>query len=151
MVCVWVHGLKSPLLSWSSLLPLPHFPLTSTSRSLLVIMSEHDDSKVPTVEGAADANARQKALAHLANDEEAMRASYGKASLKAIVNDRYAFGCSLFAAMGGLLFGIDQGLVSVILVMPKFLERFHQIDGTKDVSAGFHKGESENLAAAMAD
>lgn len=104
-------------------------------------MSEHDDPKVPAVDGVPDANDRQRSLAHLANDQEAMRASYGKPSLKAIINDRYAFGCSLFAAMGGLLFGIDQGLVSVILVMPRFLERFHQIDGTQDVSAGFNKGE----------
>lgn len=34
----------------------------------------------------------------------------------------------------------DQGLLSVILVMPSFLTRFREIDATKTHNAGFYKG-----------
>ncbi|KAI9716724.1 MAG: hypothetical protein M1828_007586 [Chrysothrix sp. TS-e1954] len=44
-----------------------------------------------------------------------------------------------YGPTGGLLFGYDQGVVSVILVMPQFLERFGRIaDGAHN--SGFWKG-----------
>lgn len=46
----------------------------------------------------------------------------------------------MFAAIGGLLFGYDQGVVSVILVEPQFTSRFVRIDPKTSSSAGFWKG-----------
>ena len=43
--------------------------------------------------------------------------------------------CAAFAALSGLLFGYDQGVVSVILVEPQFLAVFPLID-----QGGFWKG-----------
>lgn len=41
--------------------------------------------------------------------------------------------------MGGLLFGYDQGVISVTLTMDDFLERFHQI-APGSSGASFNKG-----------
>ena len=38
------------------------------------------------------------------------------------------------------MFGFDQGLMSIILVMPKFLTDFPEIDSAASSSAGFNKG-----------
>lgn len=42
--------------------------------------------------------------------------------------------------MGGLLFGFDQGLVSIVLVMPRFLQDFPMIDESVTGAAGLYKG-----------
>jgi hypothetical protein len=35
--------------------------------------------------------------------------------------------CAAFSAIGGILFGYDQGVISVTLVMDHFLERFPEV------------------------
>ncbi|KAI9810837.1 MAG: hypothetical protein M1827_006044 [Pycnora praestabilis] len=67
------------------------------------------------------------------------RETYGPAGLKGLWASRYVALCALFSALGGLLFGYDQGVVSVILVMPQFLDRFTQVSATAS-GAGFYKG-----------
>ncbi|KAJ4384705.1 hypothetical protein N0V86_000306 [Didymella sp. IMI 355093] len=47
--------------------------------------------------------------------------------------------CATFATIGGLLFGYDQGVVSVTLVMDQFLETFPRVSETAS-GAGFWKG-----------
>lgn len=39
-----------------------------------------------------------------------------------------------------LLFGFDQGLVSIVLVMPQFLSTFPQMNPSLTSSAGFNQG-----------
>lgn len=56
-----------------------------------------------------------------------------------IFSSRYVFVCALFATMGGLLFGYDQGVVSITLVMPQFLDDFPEVSPTAS-GAGFLKG-----------
>lgn len=42
--------------------------------------------------------------------------------------------------MGGLLFGFDQGILSIVLTMPQFLGQFPDIDVNVSSSAAFNKG-----------
>lgn len=67
------------------------------------------------------------------------RKTYTKQGFMGIFSSRYVFVCALFATMGGLLFGYDQGVVSITLVMPQFLEEFPQVSPTAS-GAGFLKG-----------
>ncbi|KFZ06648.1 hypothetical protein V501_07211 [Pseudogymnoascus sp. VKM F-4519 (FW-2642)] len=64
---------------------------------------------------------------------------YGLSGFRGIFASRYVALCAAFAAIGGLLFGYDQGVVSIILVMPQFLERFPEVSETA-AGAGFYKG-----------
>ncbi|TKA82105.1 hypothetical protein B0A55_01802 [Friedmanniomyces simplex] len=77
-----------------------------------------------------------------------LRATYGddhiaepycNPGFNGIFASRYVVLCAAFAALGGLLFGYDQGVVSVILVEPQFLQRFGRIAGGVP-HAGFWKG-----------
>lgn len=54
--------------------------------------------------------------------------------IKDLMASKIVIACAAAACIGGLLFGFDQGLVSIILVMPRFLDQFPEING------GFHKG-----------
>lgn len=67
------------------------------------------------------------------------REPYGPAGLKGITISSYAALCAAFAALGGMVFGYDQGVVSVVLVMPQFLSRFTRVSETAS-GAGFWKG-----------
>ncbi|KAF7563401.1 hypothetical protein G7046_g740 [Stylonectria norvegica] len=64
---------------------------------------------------------------------------YGPAGFRGIFVSRYVAICASFSALGGLLFGYDQGVISVILVMDKFLERFPEVSASAS-GAGFYKG-----------
>jgi hypothetical protein len=44
------------------------------------------------------------------------------------------------ACIGGLLFGFDQGMLSIVLVMPRFNNDFPQINDELDSSAGWNRG-----------
>ena len=59
--------------------------------------------------------------------------------VRGLIATPYVTLCAFFTAIGGLLFGYDQGVVSVILVMPQFLQRVGRIDDAVPGS-GFWKG-----------
>ncbi|KAM4062701.1 major facilitator superfamily protein [Hirsutella rhossiliensis] len=64
---------------------------------------------------------------------------YGPPGFKGIAASRYVALCASFSAIGGLLFGYDQGVISVILVMDEFLGRFPEVSESAS-GAGFYKG-----------
>ncbi|KAB8343146.1 hypothetical protein FH972_022737 [Carpinus fangiana] len=67
------------------------------------------------------------------------RQTYGPTGIKGLLASPYVAACAAFSALGGLLFGYDQGVVSVILVMPQFLDRIDRVaDGAS--GSGFWKG-----------
>ncbi|KAH8646356.1 general substrate transporter [Xylariales sp. PMI_506] len=65
--------------------------------------------------------------------------SYGPSGFRGVFASSYVAMCAAFATIGGLLFGYDQGVISVILVMEHFLERFPEVSSTYSGS-GFYKG-----------
>ena len=67
------------------------------------------------------------------------RQVYVKVGLQGLFSSYYVVLCASFSAIGGMLFGIDQGIVSVILVMPQFLDQFPRVSATAS-GAGFWKG-----------
>ncbi|KAL8860522.1 MAG: hypothetical protein Q9178_003182 [Gyalolechia marmorata] len=68
-----------------------------------------------------------------------LREPYGPTGFKGVFISYYATLCAAFAAIGGMVFGYDQGVVSVVLVMPQFLARFTRVSATAS-GAGFYKG-----------
>ncbi len=67
------------------------------------------------------------------------RDTYGPPGFRGVFTNYYATLCAAFAAIGGMIFGYDQGVVSVILVMPQFLAQFTRVSDTAS-GAGFWKG-----------
>ena len=68
------------------------------------------------------------------------RALTSFAALGAFFSSPYMILCSAASGIGGLLFGIDQGLISIILGMSQFLEQFPETDATKTSNAAFNQG-----------
>lgn len=64
---------------------------------------------------------------------------YVKPGFMGMFQSRYVTYCALVVRLGGFLFGYDQGVVSIILVMPQFLDRFERVDDAAS-GAGFWKG-----------
>ncbi|CAH0047574.1 unnamed protein product [Clonostachys solani] len=64
---------------------------------------------------------------------------YGPAGFRGLFSSPYVAMCAAFAAIGGLLFGYDQGVISVTLVMDHFLNRFPEVSDHAP-GAGFKKG-----------
>ncbi|KAJ4259549.1 hypothetical protein NW762_007478 [Fusarium torreyae] len=64
---------------------------------------------------------------------------YGPPGFRGLFASPYVAACSAFAAIGGLLFGYDQGVISVTLVMEEFLQRFPEVSDDAP-GAGFKKG-----------
>lgn len=60
------------------------------------------------------------------------------------LRDMFGSGLVVAAAFstctGGLLFGFDQGILSIVLTMPQFLEQFPDININVSSSAAFNKG-----------
>ncbi|KAH8883331.1 general substrate transporter [Thozetella sp. PMI_491] len=64
---------------------------------------------------------------------------YGPKGFKGVFASRYVAMCAAFSAIGGMLFGYDQGVISVTLTMEHFLNRFPEVSDTAP-GAGFAKG-----------
>ncbi|KAH9235828.1 hypothetical protein K456DRAFT_1748443 [Colletotrichum gloeosporioides 23] len=65
--------------------------------------------------------------------------SYGPPGFKGVFASRFVTYCAAFAALGGFMFGYDQGVISVTLVMSEFLDRFPEVSDDA-AGSGFKKG-----------
>lgn len=100
-----------------------------------------DDTPDPIKAHHNDASVDAELIKRLANDPESMANAYGAVgTLKAVLENPYVVVCSLFASLSGFLFGCDQGLVSVTLVMPRFLQQFPETDEAVSSNSGLYKG-----------
>ena len=50
--------------------------------------------------------------------------SYGPSGLAGLRHNQYALWCAVFASIGGLTFGYDQGVIANVLVMKDFMARW---------------------------
>lgn len=78
-------------------------------------------------------------FSHHANDIASDREPYGPPGLRGLAANPFVVLCAACSTLGGLLFGYDQGVVSVILVMDQFLTEFPRID-EGNPGSGFAKG-----------
>ena len=94
----------------------------------------------PTNDSAGNENTKtpdDSIFIHHANAVWENRDTYGPPGFRGVFVNYHATLCAAFAAIGGMAFGYDQGVVSIVLVMPQFLQRFTRVDGG---AGGFWKG-----------
>jgi len=65
--------------------------------------------------------------------------AYGPGGIKGIVSSPFIFGAAFIASLGGFSFGYDQGVISIINVMPQFHDRYPEVSPSTPGS-GFYKG-----------
>lgn len=58
------------------------------------------------------------------NDDGSYRYAYGPSGFRGLVHNSLAFRSALFASLGGLVFGYDQGVIANVLVMKDFVSRW---------------------------
>ncbi|KAK7903660.1 hypothetical protein LTR67_001680 [Exophiala xenobiotica] len=66
-------------------------------------------------------------------------AHYGTAGAKAFLSSPYVLGAALLASMGGFSYGYDQGVISLILVMPQFQAQYPEV-APSHAHYGFNTG-----------
>lgn len=56
--------------------------------------------------------------------DEPLLSSHPKSPIPNLLENRYVLGCAVFASIGGLTFGYDQGVIANVLVMKDFTQRW---------------------------
>lgn len=64
---------------------------------------------------------------------------YGSSGWRSFLSSPYVLGAALLASMGGFSYGYDQGVISLILVMPAFHSQYPQTDPSA-AHYGFNTG-----------
>lgn len=73
-------------------------------------------------------------------DSQALADSIGSNGIRDVFASPIVFMAAFSACMGGLLFGFDQGILSIVLTIPQFLKVFPETDINVTSSAGLNKG-----------
>lgn len=68
-------------------------------------------------------------------DRLAEQVAYGPGGLRGLLSSPYVFVASFLASLGGFSFGYDQGVISIINVMPQFQAQYPET-----ASGGFYTG-----------
>lgn len=68
-------------------------------------------------------------------DRLAEAVSYGPGGMRGLVSSPFVFGAAFLASLGGYSFGYDQGVISIINVMPQFHEAIPET-----ANGGFYTG-----------
>jgi hypothetical protein len=66
--------------------------------------------------------------------------SYGPSGLAGLWHNQYALLCAVFASIGGLTFGYDQGVIANVLVMKDFVARWPVGPWEKGLMSAFFAG-----------
>ena len=64
-------------------------------------------------------------ILHVHPDGSGYTYAYGPKGVSGLLHNYYALVCAVFASIGGLTFGYDQGVIANVLVMKDFVERWH--------------------------
>ncbi|RAK73004.1 sugar porter family MFS transporter [Aspergillus fijiensis CBS 313.89] len=96
-------------------------------------------SDPPTKDLIADGRSSIQGVSHHAEDIVDGREPYGPPGIRGLIANPFVLLCAGCSTLGGLLFGYDQGVVSVILVMEQFLKRFPEV-AEGHSGSGFWKG-----------
>lgn len=110
---------------------------------MLLDDEKHDDLKAVRTAGSSDydyARTVENVPTAELPTNLAEHLSYGKSGIPGLVCSPYVLLASFLASMGGFSFGYDQGVISIINVMPQFLRAFSKIDPDASSSAAFWKG-----------
>ncbi|OCF61357.1 monosaccharide transporter [Kwoniella mangroviensis CBS 10435] len=74
------------------------------------------------------------------NDPHALAKALGGSGFFELFKNPLVLAAAVSACLGGLLFGFDQGIVSIVLTMKQFLSQFPETDKTVTSAAGLNKG-----------
>ncbi|KAN0093537.1 general substrate transporter [Hyaloscypha variabilis] len=102
-------------------------------------MLKHDDSQEDVEKNARGLAEHLELSSSSVPFHSTNELSYGESGLKGLLRSPYVFGAAFLASLGGFSFGYDQGVISLILVMPQFHKQFPE---TTPVAPGygFHVG-----------
>ncbi|KAK7709228.1 hypothetical protein SLS57_008763 [Botryosphaeria dothidea] len=76
---------------------------------------------------------------HVEDTMVELRENYVRSGFMGMFQSKYVVLCATVVRLGAFLFGYDQGVISVILEMDQFLDRFPRVSATAS-GAGFWKG-----------
>ncbi|KIW59781.1 hypothetical protein PV05_00048 [Exophiala xenobiotica] len=101
------------------------------------IPNRHNMNKDATAESPSDSVTVGSNL----NDDTLveLRETYVKPGFRGTFQSKYVVLCAFVVRLGGFLFGYDQGVISIILVMDQFTDRFPRVSDTAS-GGGFWKG-----------
>lgn len=82
------------------------------------------EAEAPSAQNIEDVQSSPNMAVSRDTEEETL--AYGRTGVMGLFDSRFVFGAALLASMGGFSFGYDQGVISIINVMPQFHAVFPQ-------------------------